>query len=147
MPANKPKSVLSNPGIVLVSSYIALFFVNAVVIWLAHGFFPDHIVLGTISLTALWAVILTSGKLSLLNTFAIPFIREYEIRRKKMFSPTDWMIFYFFLNFGGVWLITRFPNQFGTGIKTWFVAVVLAVVLDIFQGVVMMQIEKLRPKN
>ena len=117
MPSKKSISGQVNPGIILVVSYFVLFAVNALVITLAHGYFPNQLVLGTTNLTQAWAVILTAGKLALINTFAIPFIRQYELRRGKMLTPSDWMIIYFILNFVGIWLITRFPIQFGTGIR------------------------------
>jgi uncharacterized membrane protein SirB2 len=84
------------------------------------------------------------GVLSLINTFAIPLVRVYENERKRMFSTNKWMIAYFLLNFGGVWLIARGSEQLGLGITSWLVALVLAIVFDLVQGVVMMKLEKMR---
>lgn len=134
----------SSDGVILVVSYLVLFVVNSIVIYLAHMLFPSLVVLGTRSLSLVWAISLSMGVLSLINTFAIPLVRVYENERKRMFSTNEWMIAYFLLNFGGVWLIARGSAQLGLGITSWVVALVLAVVFDLVQGVVMMKLEKMR---
>ena len=133
-----------NPGIVLVITYLLLFAVNSLVLYLGHLWFPQYIVLGAASVNPTWAILHSMGILALLNTFAIPFIREIETQRHKLFSNTDWMVTYFALNFVGIWLITRLAQQLGFGITSWVVAAALAFVLDLIQGAAMMQLEKLR---
>jgi len=134
-------------GMILVISYFALLAANSLIIFLAHALFPQFVVLGTAHIPVLWAGIHSMGCLALLNTFTIPFVREYEKISGKMFSSKSWMILYFVENFIGLWIIARFAVQTGFGIPSWIVALVLAVVLDIIQGMVMMQLEKLRTKN
>lgn len=129
---------------VLVVSYLVLLVSNSVVLFLAHALFPKMVVLGTGSLSVLWAVALSMGALSLLNTFAIPFVRVVENNRKKMFSTAEWMLSYFILNFVGVWLISRAAEQFGLGVSSWVVVLLLALVFDMVQGMVMMQLERMR---
>ena len=136
-----------NDGLVLVMSYFALFIVNSAVVSLANLLFPQMVVLGTQSLSPLWALGLSMGVLALMNTFAIPFIRLFESRRKKMLTTNEWMLLYFLLNFGGVWLISRGAEQLGLGITSWVVALVLAIALDVVQGVVMMELEKMNKKS
>ena len=138
------KSFSANPGLVLVITYFILFAVNSLGLYLAHLWFPQFIVLGTASVSPAWAILNSMGILALLNTFAIPFVREIETKRGKMFTPKDWMIAYFGLNFVGIWLITRLAYQLGFGITSWVIAAALAVALDIIQGAAMMQLEKLR---
>lgn len=135
-----------NTGMMLVVTYFALFLVNGVVIWLANSLFPQFVVLGTLAFTQPWAIIHSMGVLALFDTMAIPFVRLYEKGRGKMLSSKEWMIVYFAVNLVGIWGVARFSEQFGLGISFWMVAVVLAVVLDFVQGVVMMKLEKLRPK-
>lgn len=135
-----------NPGLLLVISYLLLFTVNALVLWLAYLLFPDKIVLGTISISKTWSVIHSMGMLTLINAFAIPIIREYELTAERMLKNQEWMLVYFAINFTGIWLITRFADQIGMGITSWNVALILAVVLDVLQGIVMMQLEKFRTR-
>ncbi len=144
MAKKENQSVSSNPGMVLVATYIVLFAVSALVIYLANMFFPQQVVLGTASMSSAWAILHSMGTLALINAFAIPFNREFEKLKGRMLTPKEWMIKYFVLNFVGIWVITRFSDQFGLGVSAWYVIVALAVVLDMIQGVVMMQIEKFR---
>ena len=140
------KSTL-NPGIILVISFVVLFAVNSLVVYLSSLWFSNHVVLGTFTITPVWALIHAMGTLSLINTFAIPFLNQYEADRGKKLSSTEWMLAYFIVNFAGIWLITRFADQLGFGISSWVVAVVLAAVLDIFQGMAMMSLERKRTRS
>jgi hypothetical protein len=133
-----------NPGMMLVLTYFALLATNIMVLYLAQMWFPQYIVLGTLSLTAMWALCMSMAKLALINTFAIPFFTEWEHRRGKLLSSMDWMAGYFLVNFLGLWLITRYPVQYGLGVTSWMVIAVLALVLDLVQGMVMMKLEKWR---
>lgn len=129
---------------ILVITYFILFTVNSLVIYLANLWFPQNVVLGTQSLSPTWALFLSMGVLSLINTFAIPFMNQYEKSRQQPLTPKDWMAAYFGINFIGLWLVTRAAEQLGLGITSWLVAAILAVILDVFQGIAMIRVEKLR---
>ena len=133
-----------NPGMMLVISYALTLVVNVLVLYLAQMWFPQYIVLGTVSLTATWALWLSMGKLALLNTLAIPFFTEWEHRRGKTLSSMDWMVGYFLVNFAGLWLVTRYAEVFGLGVTSWMVVAGLALALDFVQGMAMMKLEKWR---
>lgn len=133
-------------SLILVWSYIALFIVNTVVVFIASVIFPLYVVLGTFNLTTSWSLIHSMTLLALANVFVIPFVREYEHRVGKMFTNNQWMAVYFVINFIGIWLIARFADQVGFGISSWLVAAVLALVLNIVQAIVMMGLEKFRAK-
>ncbi len=126
----------------LVITYGVLLAVNAVVLYLANMFYPKQVVLGTHSLSLVWAILLSMGTLALINTFAIPFAHMIENRRGRMLSSKEWMIKYFFLDFFGLWVISHFSQQFGLGISMWYVSAVLAIVLDVVQGIAMMALQK-----
>lgn len=134
----------ANPGIVLVTSYFVLFAVNALVIYLANVYFPRNVVLGTFNINLGWSIFHSMGTLALINILIIPFIREIERWKGRMLTPMEWMVKYFVINFVGVWAITRFSEQFGLGVSSWLVVVILAAVLDLVQGVAMMQIGKVQ---
>lgn len=131
----------------LVCTYFVLFIINALVIWLANILFPNNIVLGTWSISKPWAIIHSMGMLTLIDTFAIPFIRMCESKYKKTLTPMHWMIVYFLINTGSIWLIARFAGEIGLGISSWIVAVFLAIVLDIFQGLGMKWVGKMEIKK
>jgi hypothetical protein len=142
-PLKPPKS---NPGMVMVVTFFILLVVNTLIVYAASWYFPKYVVLGTSTMNPTWAVIHSMGFLALIDTFALPFIREIEKFKGRMLTSGEWMLKYFLLNFAGIWIITRFSEQFGLGIAAWWVALVLAAVLDVVQGLVMMQVEKMRVK-
>ncbi|OGK62979.1 hypothetical protein A2334_01965 [Candidatus Roizmanbacteria bacterium RIFOXYB2_FULL_38_10] len=132
---------------ILVVSYFVLFAVNSFIFFLSNLLFPYYVVLGTSHIPKLWAIAHSTGVLALLNTFAIPFVRVYEKNKGKVFTTQQWMIYYLLLNGVGIWIISRFPTQFGLGVRAWWVIVLLAAVLDVVQGIVMMKLEKFRAKH
>lgn len=142
--AKKTPKFEYNPGMMLVISYALTLVVSVLVLRLASLWFPQHIVLGTISLTAGWALWLSMGALALITTLAIPFFTEWEHRRKKILTPQDWTVGYAVVNFAALWLITRFSNVFGLGVTSWMIVAALALALDFAQGLAMMKLEKWR---
>lgn len=144
--AKKKKNILNNPGIMMVVTYLDIFLVNALILYIANRYYPNAVVLGTGSITLSWSLIHSMGTLALINVFAIPFIREWETRKGKMLTSSQWMIKYFLINFVGLWLLARHADNLGMGLASWKVVVVLAILLDIAQGIVMMKLEKMRTK-
>lgn len=142
--AKKTQRFAKNPGMLLLVTFIVLYIVNSLTLSVAASIFPEQIVLGTMTLSRTWAILLSMGEFSIIATFAVPLIREWELRRGKMLKDMDWMILYFFLNAGVLWVISRFAEQFGLGVASWLVVVALALVFDIVQGLAMMLLEKWR---
>jgi len=140
------KKTKKDTGMMFVVTFFVLLFVNVVVVHFANIFFPAYLELGTHELSYLFALILSMGILSLVGTFALPFVHVYENYRGKMFSSSEWMGLYFVLNTVVIWMIARFAFQLGFGISSWMVAVTLGLVLDIAQGGAMMKLEKLKSK-
>lgn len=136
----KPSS--SNPNMMIVKTFALMFVVNSVVLYVANMFFPEFIVLGTATLSPYWAIFHSMGTLALVNTLALPFAHEIAKWKGRDLTTQEWMLKYFLLNALAFWVITRFSEQFGVGVSAWYVVVALAVVLDVVQGMVMMQMEK-----
>lgn len=131
-------------GIMMPISFLVSLLVSGLVVYLASIYFPTKVVLGTMSITPMWAIIHSIGSLALIITFALPFIREYENYSNKMFKDKDWFFVYFFINFVGIWIVTRFAEQLGFGVSSIWVVAILAAVLDFAQGIAMMVLEKFR---
>ena len=140
------KSSSQSTGISLVITFLVIWLVNSLVIWLANLLFPQLVVLGTVHIPKLWVFFHATGTLALINTFAVPFVRLYENKQSQMLDSKSWMILYFIINFVSLWVIARFAEQLGLGLRSWLVALGLALILDIFQGLAMMQVEKTRAK-
>lgn len=134
----------TDTGMTLVASFATLAAVHAVVLLLAHYFFPTQVVLGTHSMSLYWALFHSTLIFTVITTFAIPFAHLYENMRKKMLVSHEWMVLYAVLNFVALWVITRYSEQFGLGISAWWVVAILALVLDVVQGAAMMFVEKMR---
>ena len=122
----------------MVKNYLFLLPTNALVIYLANLMFPNQVVLGNMSLSLWWAIGLSMGKLTLILVLATPLIEAWAKMQKRVLSTMDWMLAFLLINFAALWLITRFSAQFGLGVTSWLVVLILAVVLDMVQGMVMM---------
>lgn len=118
--------------------FFALLIVNSVVIWVANYFFPSFVVLGTANISLWWAVLHSMGTLALIGTLAVPAMEYIQEMQGRALTMKDWMIGYLVVNFVGIWVIARFSEQFGLGISAWWVALVVAVILDLVQGLAMM---------
>ncbi len=137
------EKVQAQNGLMMVLSFVALMITNVVVIIVASALFPSAIVLGTFSISYWWAVLNSMFKLAVVDTFVIPLVTYYEWQSKTVFTPKQWMITYFLVNFVALYGITRFAENLGLGVSAWYVVVLLAVALDLVQGWVMMAMGKM----
>lgn len=137
------EKVQAQTGLTLIYSYLTLFVVNALVIFLANKLFPLSVVLGTFALSPLWALYLAVVELTIVGTMVIPLVYYHEWKRGKVYSPKEWMLAYFVVNTVTIWGIARFADKVGFGISAWYVAILLGVALDWAQGMGMMLLGKL----
>jgi len=137
------EKVQAQHGLMMIYSFIALFVTNALVLMLANALFPQAIVLGTYSITYIWAIYHSVFKLSVVNVFVMPLVTYYEWKNSTTFTPKQWMITYFFVDFLVLYGVTRFSESLGLGVSSWIVLALFALVLDMVQGLVMMQMGKL----
>lgn len=140
------KNSQQETGMIMTLSYLVLFAVTALVVAVANVLFPESVVLGTAFLTTNWAILHSAGSVALLSMLAIPFFHLYERSRGRMLSSSEWMWGYFALNFAAIYIVTRFAEQFGMGVRSWLVVALLAAVLDVLQGAAMMWLESIRTK-
>lgn len=116
---------------------------NGLVFLLANMLFPMQIVLGTSAFSLWWALFHSSLIITLVGTLHIA---QFEWAQKNLLKRTmsnmEWMLGYFVINFIGLWLITRVPEQFGLGVAHWWILLLLAIALDFVQGMGMMLVYK-----
>jgi len=136
------KKKQTSQGVMLVSTFSVLMATNIAVVYVANVLAPSNVVLGTYYIDKLWALLHSMGTLALVNTFAVPFIREYEDARGEMITTSEWMKYYLVLNLVGLWVISRFSAHLGLGLSSLWVVFFLAIALDFFQGIAMMWLEK-----
>lgn len=113
--------------------YLVTFAVNALVLYVANMLFPSNVVLGNMSLSPTWAILLSAGALAVLSILAVPVI-EYAQEMMGPFTMTHWIVGYLIINFAGIWIVTRYAEQFGFGISAWWVGLIIAAVTDLLQG-------------
>lgn len=141
---NAKPETQSSTGMFFTVSYLVMFAVGYLVLYLGNMWFPHQIVLGTMSVTPMWALCLGAGKLALAATLTMPFFNEWEARRGRILESYEWMIGYAIINFIAIWLLGRAADILGVGFSSWLVVLVLALVLDLIQGIAMMTMEKIR---
>ncbi|MBP9702887.1 hypothetical protein KBD69_04320 [Candidatus Woesebacteria bacterium] len=140
------REVLAKNSLMLLFSFLTVGLVNMLVIYIANFLFPMHVVLGTMSLTPFWALMLATTELSIWLTAIIPLVYYYEWKNKRNLTDKEWMGLYFIANLVLVWGVTRFADIYGFGVSSWVVVVALAVVLDFVQGIGMMKLSKVKIK-
>jgi hypothetical protein len=140
--AKSQPSMPETTAMQMVKNYVYLLPTNALVLYLANMWFANEVVLGTASLSLWWSIGMSAGKLTLVAVLATPLIEAWGKAQKRVLSTKDWMMAFLAINFAALWVITRFPEQFGIGVTSWVVVLIMAVVLDIVQGFVMMMAYK-----
>ena len=135
-----------NPGMIMFVSFVVLMVVTSVVVYFANMWFPSSVVLGTANISLLWAVLLSGAVIALIDTFAMPFLREWEMKRKRDLSGKEMMVVYLMINVAAVWLVSRFAEIFGLGVASWVVVLILAAVVNVVQGAVMVSWQKMMEK-
>ena len=119
-----------------------LLVINSLVIWLANMIFPSLVVLGNANSSLWWSIFHSMVLLSILGTLAVPLFEWKQEMLGRPLSMKEWMLGYLAINFAGLWLISRFSEQFGLGVAAWWVVLVLAAALDFAQGLGMMLVYK-----
>lgn len=136
------EAIQAKTGIHLIYAFATMLAVNTLVLMLANNFFPNHVVLGTYSISYWWAIYHSMVKLSLIGTLVMPLVAHYEWKRGKLFEPKEWMITYMVVNVVALWGISRFAENLGLGISAWWVVLILAAVFNWAQGMAMMTLGK-----
>lgn len=137
------EKVQAQHGLMIIYSFIALMLTNVVVLIIVNALFPHNVVLGTYSLSYWWAICHSMLRLTLIGVFAMLLVTVYEWKNKTVFTPKQWMLAYFVVNFVALWCISRFADNLGLGFSSWFVIFLFAGVLDMAQGMTMMKLGKM----
>ena len=137
------EKVKARTGLTIFYSYITLFITNAVTISLANYLFPTEIVLGTYALTPSWSLYLAVVELTVVCTMIFPLVYYHEYRRGSEYTAKEWMMLYFAVNTITIWSIARFADKIGFGISSWYIAIILGIILQWMQSKGMLLIRKI----
>lgn len=122
--------------------YFVLLVLNSLVLVLGNFIFPEQIVLGTMNLSFWWSVFHSMSVLSLIGMLSVPLFEWKQEKLNRELTPKEWMVGYLVINFVGLWIISRFSEQFGLGFSAWWVVLLIASVMDVVQGIGMMMVYK-----
>lgn len=113
---------------------LVLWLVNALVILVGYLLFSPVIELGTARLTVALSTLLSSMVLTMFVVAPMEPMKAYGRARGEALTNSEWMVYYFFINFVAVWIIGRLATYLGLGVESWIIVAALALVLDFVQG-------------
>jgi len=131
----------------LLSMLVGLFISNSLVTYLAHLIFPTHVVLGTHQIDAWSGLFMAMAILSVVDVGATPVIQLTSDTLNLKLANRDWMILYFVINTVTIWFIGRLAEMVGLGISSWFVAVLLSLVMTGVQTIVAAKVSSPQPNR
>lgn len=142
----KKKKVMENSpvkamtGKQLSAMFLVFLLANSAFVYIANSIFPSNVVLGNHLFPPVLALFYSMLIFTLITVGMVPVIETVSESMKYKLKDMDWMVLYFIINTAALWLVAKFALQLGLGISSWFVAVVLAVVLDLIQGILSMMV-------
>lgn len=119
--------------------FLCFWVTNSLFFYLASLFWSTAVVLGNNIRSPFIAAIMSGFILTLVITL-VPFILKsagYKIKKEKEQAAV-----YFIFNAIGIWLIAKLANFLGFGIKAFWVALILAAVVNLLQLLVWKYIVK-----
>lgn len=114
----------------LLQYYFVIGVVNAIAIYLTPNFFPGSVVLGTSTIPPVVAVIISGVLLTLVVSLVDPLMKQAKL---KVTNELLWGAIYGIVNIIAVWVIARGAVYTGMGITSFFVAVMLGIILMLLQ--------------
>ncbi|HEX7018054.1 MAG TPA: hypothetical protein VF209_04075 [Patescibacteria group bacterium] len=110
------------------------FLAHSAIIYLANMWFPNSVVLGTNVISPMMGILYSMVVFTLLTVGSIPVIELVSTQMRIKMMSLHWFGTFAVINTVGLWIVARFAEQLGMGLSSWMVAVALAVVMDIAQG-------------
>jgi uncharacterized membrane protein YvlD (DUF360 family) len=110
--------------------FIAVWFVNSLVLYVAFLVFPKNIVFGNYFLTDYLAAIWTG----LLLTSLCKLSKKLRVKSKlKIKGRNSMFLYYWVINAVIIWVLARIPDLTGFGIASYYWVIALALVLNFSQ--------------
>jgi len=104
------------------------------VVLLANLFFPQAVVLGHHMLSPVMGAFYAMAVVSLIAVGVMPVVEYLANQKTVQLTSTHWLLLYWVVNAGAIWLMGRFAELVGMGIDSWVVAVILGLAIDLVQG-------------
>lgn len=113
---------------------------STLVALLANLFFPKLVVLGHHMLSPVMGALYAMTVVSMIAVGVMPVVEYIANQKNVNLTSTHWLLLYWFVNAGALWLVGRFAAIVGMGIDSWIVAVILGLALDLVQGALMIHV-------
>lgn len=124
----------------LSTAWVSFTIGGVLVVLLANLFFPQAVILGHHALSPFVGAVYAMATVALIAVGVMPVV-EYLIKENNLkLTSTHWLLLYWVVNAGAVWLVGRFAEIVGMGISSWTVAVLIGLALDLVQGGLMMHV-------
>ncbi|MFC1710364.1 hypothetical protein ACFL0F_01745 [Patescibacteria group bacterium] len=111
-------------------SFIIHWLFNSAIIYLISRLLPLNVVLGNFWLNSFLAALMTGILLTFLAHIKKELFKVVGINIKGRFIN---FIIYFAINTFGIWILARIPNVSGIGISTYYYAIGVGFILNVFQ--------------
>lgn len=121
----------------LSTAFVSFLVANTLVILLANLLFPGAIVLGHHALSPLMGAIYAMTVVALIAVGVMPVVEYLANQQGTRLTNLHWLILYWVVNTGAIWLVGRMAEVVAFGISSWLVAALLGLVLDLVQGSLM----------
>ena len=124
----------------LSTAWVSFTIGSTLVALLANLFFPKAVVLGNHLVSPLVGAIYAMAMVSLIAVGVMP-VAEYMAKQNNtQLTSSHWLIIYWIVNAGSVWLTGRFAGLVGMGVSSWVTTIIFGLVLDLVQGGLMMNV-------
>lgn len=112
--------------------FLALWVVNALLLYLANMLLPSNFELGNSMLSPLQATAIASFIWNWVLWHTETYLKDFDIKLK---DPLSMMSAYFLVNFASIWIIARFAVITGVGISSYLYVLLLAALANFVQFV------------
>lgn len=109
--------------------YFSYWFVNSFFLSLFHYLFPENFVLGTWKLTGLEASIYSGFWI----TFVVWIFWDLILAKDIKLGSTKSFLWFLLANTVGIWITAHMSNFTGFGISSFYLAIILGLLVNIFQ--------------
>lgn len=121
----------------LSAAFVSFILANSLITLVADLFFPRAIVLGNNELSAFAGLLYSMLLVSIIAVGVMPVVEYLANLKGAKLTNLHWLLFYWLVNAGAIWLAGRFAAVIGFGIRSWLVAVMLGLAFNLAQGTLM----------
>ncbi len=121
----------------LSAAFVSFVLVNSIITLIADALFPQAIFLGNDLLTPFAALLYSMLLVSIMAVGVMPVVEYLANLSQLKLTNLHWLILYWLVNTGALWLAGRFAAVIGFGISSWLVAVLLGLAFNLAQGSLM----------